>query len=66
MNRRTRHKKRMGRPPLPRGQAMYTQILIRVKPAFRTALIQAARRQRKTLTAFVRDCLADALGQKGK
>jgi len=45
---------------------MYTQILIRVKPAFRTALIQAARRQRKTLTAFVRDCLADALGQKGK
>jgi predicted HicB family RNase H-like nuclease len=54
-------RKRMGRPPLPAGQAMYTQILIRVKPAFRTALERAARRQHKTLTAFIRDCLFDAL-----
>jgi predicted HicB family RNase H-like nuclease len=66
MSEQTKHRKRMGRPPFPKGQAKYTPVVFRVNPDFKKALVAAARRRNQRVPDFIRDCLTDVLSREGK
>lgn len=55
---------RMGRPPLPKGRAKDIQLCFRVQPALYTALLKAANRADRPLAAWIRDTLAQCLGNE--
>ncbi len=53
----------MGRPPLPKGEAKKTLLVIRFTPAFYKALCVAAKKAGKCLTHYIRDALQEKLDQ---
>lgn len=54
----------MGRPPLPKGEAKDTLLVIRFTSGFHKALCRAAKKTGKCLTAYIRDVLAERLDQE--
>jgi len=54
-------KKKMGRPPIPKTQRKSEKVFFRATPAFRRALTDAAKREGKDLTTFIRDTLHEKL-----
>lgn len=51
----------MGRPPIPKAKRKTEKIFFRATPAFQKALMDAARREGKDLTSFIRDTLDEKL-----
>ena len=51
----------MGRPPIPKTQRKSEKVFFRATPAFRRALTDAAKREGKDLTTFIRDTLHEKL-----
>ncbi|UCD49799.1 MAG: toxin-antitoxin system HicB family antitoxin [Phycisphaerales bacterium] len=51
----------MGRPPFPAGKAKSKEVMVRFTPAMHRAMVKAAKRQGKPLTAWIREAVARAL-----
>lgn len=64
MSKRKKKATKMGRRPKPEGEARSIQLTFRVKPALCEKIERAAKRDGKTLAAWVRDKLEALLEGK--
>jgi predicted HicB family RNase H-like nuclease len=61
MKKRTKHKSRMGRPPMPEGQAKSRKVFFRAEPPFYAKLEAAAKQAGKPVATWIHDTLAQLL-----
>lgn len=56
-----RQKSKMGRPPLPAGQARSVRVFFRTEPALYEKLAATAKREGKPVATWIHDTLAQLL-----
>ena len=54
-------KKKVGRPPMPKGEAKAIVLQSRVQPAEKTAYQKAAKAEGKDLSTWIRETLNEAI-----
>ncbi len=54
-------KKRMGRPPLPKAKRRNVKVSFRATAALHKAVVEAAKREGKSVGKFITDTLANAV-----
>jgi predicted HicB family RNase H-like nuclease len=56
-----KRKKRMGRPPLPKAQRRSVKVSFRATAALHSAVVEAAKREGKSVGKYITDALAQAV-----
>ncbi len=64
MKKRAKPKSRMGRPPMPEGQAKNRKVFFRAEPGFYAKLEAAAKQAGKPVATWIHDTLKVLLGSE--